>query len=239
MTKALASADTLVAAALALLAALGSYAVSGTFDPIACDEQTGDVFFGADTPRVFANMTDRRSNYFRTTVHPLLPLVVFPPVRFLHTVGQLESISAARAFVAVAAGLWVALLFVLLRRIGCRRVDALVRRPQRRGLGGHGDQLDSGPSRHTGVSSMATNVPHRPAAVLPLRWPHRRGVGVGCGSRHRARCAATRRTPDESGADAARASRRADPVAHATADADLMADPSLRPPSLEGRGSGG
>ncbi len=126
MTKNLISTDALIAAVIALLAALGSYAASSLIDPIALDEQTGDVFFGADAPRVFANMTDRHSNYFRTTVHPLLPLVMFSPVQLLRTVARLDSISAVRLYVALAAGLWSTVVFVLLRRIGCRRVDALL-----------------------------------------------------------------------------------------------------------------
>jgi hypothetical protein len=118
--------DAAICVALALLAAFASYTASALIDPIALDPQTGDVFFNGDTPRIFANMTDRGSSYFRTAVHPLLPLVTWVPVTGLRTIAGLEPIQAVRLYLAAAAALWCALIFILLRRRECRRADAVL-----------------------------------------------------------------------------------------------------------------
>jgi hypothetical protein len=116
--------DGVIAGALALLATAASYTNSGLFPPQIVDAQAADVLFSADIPRVYANMTDRASNHYRTAVHPLFPLLTYPPVRLLRGAG-LEAITAVRVLIAVTAGLWAALVFALLRYIGCRRLDAV------------------------------------------------------------------------------------------------------------------
>jgi hypothetical protein len=116
--------DAAIAGVLALLAALASYSNAGRFDPVAYQPETGDVFFSADVPRVLANMTDHRSNHYRTGVHPLFPFATYPAIRLLRDAG-FDAITAVRMLIAVIASLWAALLFTLLRRMGCRRIDAL------------------------------------------------------------------------------------------------------------------
>lgn len=121
-----AATDTLIAVVLALLAAAASFSAANLFDPVSVEGQSGDVYFSADLSRVFDNMTDPGSKYWRANVHPLFPLVGYPPVWVLRAVAGLDPLTATRAVVAAAAGLWTVLVFALLRCVGCRRVDAVL-----------------------------------------------------------------------------------------------------------------
>src|ERR687885_776188 len=72
--------DILLAVALAALASFASYQGAQLINPVIVDDQSFDVWFEADSPRVFANMTDRHSDNARTKVHPLFTLITFPIV---------------------------------------------------------------------------------------------------------------------------------------------------------------
>lgn len=120
------SSDSFIALIIAALAAFASYYAARSIDPVVLDWPTGDVFFSADVPRVFHNMTDRHSNNFRTAVHPLFSLFTYPGVAFLRGVTGCDAVTAARALVALVAGLWSAAMFALLRRVGCRRGDSIL-----------------------------------------------------------------------------------------------------------------
>jgi len=113
-------------AILAVLAVLASYATANLFSPVIHEWHTGDVYFSADIPRAFANMTDHQSNYRRTAVHPLVPLVMYVPVKLLRMATGTDAIRATRVVIAAVAGVWAALIFFLLRRLGCRRGDAVL-----------------------------------------------------------------------------------------------------------------
>src|SRR5688500_2654165 len=39
-----------------------------------------DTWYGADTARVFSNLTDRAGNHRRTSIHPLFSLIVATPL---------------------------------------------------------------------------------------------------------------------------------------------------------------
>ncbi len=110
---------------LAAVAGLASYQGAELLNPVIFNQQAGDVWFEADIPRVFANMTDRESNHYRTKVHPLFSLIAFPLVYALRT-ALLEPITAVRMVIATVASVWISLLFILLRLIGCRRFDAIL-----------------------------------------------------------------------------------------------------------------
>jgi hypothetical protein len=118
------AADTVVVLVLALFAALSCFKATALIPPVALEWQTENVFFSADVPRVFNNMTDRTSHHFRSPVHPLFALLTYPPVELLRRVLGIDVILAARLLIAAAAACWTVLLFTLLRRVGCRRGDA-------------------------------------------------------------------------------------------------------------------
>jgi hypothetical protein len=70
-------------------------------DPVIYEPFTFDSWFEADVPRVFANMTDRHSNHYRTKVHPLFSLTGFLPVYLIKKVFHVEAIVAVKGFSSV------------------------------------------------------------------------------------------------------------------------------------------
>jgi hypothetical protein len=82
-----------------------------------------DVWFSADPPRVYANMTSRDSEHSRTSVHPIYSLLTYPPTLPLRKLAVPPPIAVQSVLSAVAA-LWTLTLFVILRRLGCRLIDA-------------------------------------------------------------------------------------------------------------------
>ena len=117
--------DIFIAVFLAILAGLASYGCAQFISPILFENPSWDVWFESDLPRSFANMIVRSSNHYRTSVHPLFSLIAFPPAYILHQLG-LEAITAVRFEIALVASLWISTLFILLRLIGCRQLDAIV-----------------------------------------------------------------------------------------------------------------
>ncbi len=85
-----------------------------------------DVWFDADIIRVSSLETDRASRHSRNTLHPLLPIVAYPPVFVLRRFFSVPNVAAVRLFNAGVAGLWLGFFFLLLRRIGCRRPDGII-----------------------------------------------------------------------------------------------------------------
>lgn len=116
--------DLLLAVCLAVLAAIASYQGSTRLDPIVL--RTWDVWFQADVGRVYINMTDRWSDHYRTKVHPLFSLLMSPPVYALKRALGVDPLAATRLVIAGVASLWIITLFVLLRVIGCRRLDSVL-----------------------------------------------------------------------------------------------------------------
>jgi hypothetical protein len=82
-----------------------------------------DVWFRADIFRVYRTMTVREASNFRARVHPFFPAVSLVPVRGLIKLG-FETRTAVRIMVAGQAAAWIALLYALLRVIGCRWLAA-------------------------------------------------------------------------------------------------------------------
>lgn len=118
--------DILIALILAIVAALATFWGEQLINRVIVDERAFDVWFESDAPRVFSNMTARKSNHYRTKVHPLFSLIAFPPVFILTKGFHIEPLTAVRMVIAGVAAIWMATLFILLRLIGCRRTDAIV-----------------------------------------------------------------------------------------------------------------
>lgn len=83
-----------------------------------------DFWFDTDVLRVTNDMTNRFGNHWRTNVHPLFPLMTYPPTKALRIVFQLTPAESVRTIITIVASLWISTLFILLRLIGCRRIDA-------------------------------------------------------------------------------------------------------------------
>src|SRR5262249_42512439 len=56
---------------------------------------------------------------------PLVPLMAYPPVKALRLLG-IDSVTSVRVVIALMGAAWIALLYYLLRLLGCRRFDATV-----------------------------------------------------------------------------------------------------------------
>jgi hypothetical protein len=118
--------EALLMAFLSLLAAFGSYLASSQIDPVILSRDTDSVWFESDVFRVYQDMTTRGGDHYRTSVHPLFPLLAYPPTFVLRRVQHLDAPTAVRVVVAVVAGLWMAALYGLLRLIGLRWLDAVL-----------------------------------------------------------------------------------------------------------------
>ncbi|MGH7999796.1 MAG: hypothetical protein ACREPR_10305, partial [Brasilonema sp.] len=116
--------DILLISILAVGVAFASYQGAKLINPLIL--QTYNVWFDVDSPRVFANMTARHSDHYRVKVHPLFSLIAFIPTFFLIKILSIEPIIAVRLVIAAVAALWMSALFVLLRVIGCYRLDAML-----------------------------------------------------------------------------------------------------------------
>ncbi|WP_414571529.1 hypothetical protein [Nostoc sp. CCY 9925] len=114
--------DILITFVLAIAGGFASYLGAQLIDPVIV--RVWDVWFSGDTPRVFDNMTSLSSDHQRLRVHPLFSLIAYPPVKVLEKVLHFEPITAVRIVIAVVAALWLGVLFITLRSIGCRRFDA-------------------------------------------------------------------------------------------------------------------
>ena len=116
--------DWLIAALLAVAAAGVCYQASTRVPPILL--QTYDVWFESDLSRVYENMADRWSNHYRTKVHPLFSLLTHPVIYVLKKVVGLTPLTSIRGFTAAVAGIWIGVIYVILRGVGCRPLDAVL-----------------------------------------------------------------------------------------------------------------
>jgi hypothetical protein len=118
-------ADGLIILILAIMIAIATYLGSQQIpDAIFTDFYAQDTWFGSDIPTVFGNMTSFQSDFGRNNKHPLFPLLVLPPVFIVGKLLQVESVTAVRIVLPFVAAMWIGMLFVLFRLIGCRRLDA-------------------------------------------------------------------------------------------------------------------
>jgi hypothetical protein len=116
--------DLTLAAGFAIAFTVATFVASGRLDQRLLEPETMDVWFEADIPRTFRNLTDRWAENDNAKFHPLYVLLGLPPVYLLRTVGGLEPWMAVRITYALVAGLWGASMFAFLRLIGCRPADA-------------------------------------------------------------------------------------------------------------------
>jgi hypothetical protein len=118
--------DCAIAGLLALAAAAATLYGSRGIDARLIRGENNDVWFEADCPRVFLDATDSRSVQARSAVHPLSGLFTYSLVTALRWAGGLEPISAVRVLRALTAAACAVAFYSLLRRIGCRRLDAIL-----------------------------------------------------------------------------------------------------------------
>ncbi len=119
--------DVLIGVALATAAAWASFTASRQIDPALCrNEKAWDVWFEADLPRVYDNLTERLSDHYRASVHPLFTLLLFPVTRLVQRSVTPDALTAVRTVLAGTAALWTATVYAVLRLVGCHVLDAML-----------------------------------------------------------------------------------------------------------------
>lgn len=116
----------LILTLFALGAGLSLY-LSGLLPTALFHRESGvaNVWFQADAARVFENMTVRKSDHYRTAVHPLFTLLTNPLSNLLSLFG-VPRWTGVRMFLSTAAGLALALTFATARFAGLVRQDAVL-----------------------------------------------------------------------------------------------------------------
>src|SRR5689334_1340674 len=83
-----------------------------------------DLWFEANIPRNFSNMVAIGSDHSRSNLHPLFSLLLYPPTRLLRKVFHLDAVLAVRLMLSLTASIWVSLVYLVLRTVGSRTLDA-------------------------------------------------------------------------------------------------------------------
>lgn len=119
-------ATSLLVALLVTVVAGGAYfTLSGMVDPQLYESSAVDVWFEADVARITEYMTSRWSDHYRSKVHPLWSLLTVPPTYFFTDFLNFSDRTAVRTTLTLSAGLAFGSLFLLIRLLGCRILDAL------------------------------------------------------------------------------------------------------------------
>jgi hypothetical protein len=124
-TAPLARTDLALVLALMVAGAALAWSTAARFDPRFFKEPDGnDVWFEADLPTVADRVLHRWSDQSRNARHPLFPLMVAAPANVLAPL--VGSGTALRLLIATIAAMWVAAIYLLLRAVTPRRLDALI-----------------------------------------------------------------------------------------------------------------
>jgi hypothetical protein len=111
--------------AFALLAGAWSWVGSGTLgSDLWVDPYGRNVWFESDPPKIVEILADRAAEQYRSNLHPLFTLAAYPPVFAMRRVAGLSFEHSVRLFVALVAAAWGALLYLLLRLVLRRPLDA-------------------------------------------------------------------------------------------------------------------
>jgi hypothetical protein len=111
---------------LGVAAAASSFLLSSRLMPQVLNAGGDDVWFDADCVRVYGDMSSLQSENARSSRHPLFSLVTCLPNVAAQGVMRLTPELGVRVQLAVAAGLFIALMFLLLRQLDFHTFDALV-----------------------------------------------------------------------------------------------------------------
>ena len=116
--------DWLLALLLAMVVGVACLFIADTIPSFLL--QSMDFWFEADTLREVSNMTRVHDDHYRTSVHPLFSLLTFIPVYAVKHGLSMSPLQAVLLVTSVIGGLWIGMLYVLLRLLGCRKLDASV-----------------------------------------------------------------------------------------------------------------
>jgi hypothetical protein len=113
------------ASALAAVSAAVYLAAGLHLDPRLAEPRAANVWFDSDLPYRLETMLHPDGGMHHGGAHPLFPTIarVLMALAGAFTVGALEPLLQAKVATALAGGLWVALLFLLFRRMGLKPPD--------------------------------------------------------------------------------------------------------------------
>ena len=115
-------ADTLIVIVLAALSFFGALKGAERINSgLLVNKDTFDVWFDGDIVHNYEIMVG--AGVSGTSRHPLVPLVTYPLTRAVRLLG-IDRVTSARVVIALVGAAWIALLYYLLRLLGCRRFDA-------------------------------------------------------------------------------------------------------------------
>ncbi len=115
-------ADWLIAACLVLFVGVASTVIAGSLPSFLLHSM--DFWFEADTIREVSNMISTTDDHSRTSVHPLFSLLAFTPVFLVKHLFDIPALQAVLYVTGLLGGLWSGTLFLMLRLMGCRPLDA-------------------------------------------------------------------------------------------------------------------
>ena len=88
--------------------------------------QSMDFWFESDTVREVSNMISTTDDHSRTSVHPLFSILTFIPVYLVKHTLAIPPLQAVLYVTSILGGIWMGTLYLLLRLLGCRTLDACV-----------------------------------------------------------------------------------------------------------------
>jgi hypothetical protein len=88
-------------------------------------EQSDNLWFGGDSALVFTQLTHPESDVYKRVRHPWFPILA-PALVSLAELTGLDSYAALGLVTAGIASLWIGMMFVLLRLMGCRQLDSTI-----------------------------------------------------------------------------------------------------------------
>ncbi|WP_144266079.1 hypothetical protein [Pleurocapsa sp. PCC 7327] len=109
--------DLAIAIVLILCAGLASYQGSLLTQSV---EQRDNIWFAGDSALVFTQVSSPENDVYRRVRHPWFPILAPALVYLLKITSGVDSYRAWSLVTAGVASLWIGMLFVLLRLIGCR-----------------------------------------------------------------------------------------------------------------------
>jgi hypothetical protein len=118
-------ADTLIVIVLVALSFFGALKAAEQINSrVLVSMNTDDAWFDGDIVQYYRMVSTLDGGYIRrTSKHPLFPLLAYPPVKAVRLLG-IDRVTSVRVVIALVGAACIALLYYLLRLLGCRRFDA-------------------------------------------------------------------------------------------------------------------
>lgn len=116
--------DWVMAACLTLSVGIACLLIANTIPAFLL--QSMDFWFESDTVREVSNMISTTDDHSRTSVHPLFSILTFAPVYLVKHALAIPPLQAVLYVTSLLGGAWIGTLYLLLRLLGCRMLDASV-----------------------------------------------------------------------------------------------------------------